>query len=205
MKILSQNVIAVILLYRCVPQLRHGQLPSRPSSGGRTWALTATGDGFHDCLVPYRSRELPFAEGAPTPQAKEERVLEDDVKVLLIEDDVATAEMYRLRLVADGYSVVTASDGQDGLRMAADHQPDFIYLDLRLPALDGFEVLEQLRGSEVTMHIPVIILTNYGEPELRERGMKLGALEFLVKAETTPAQLSQSVERATGPRALPST
>ena len=132
-------------------------------------------------------------------------MLEDDVRVLLIEDDVATAEMYRLRLVADGYSVVTASDGQEGLRMAADHQPDFIYLDIRLPALDGFEVLEQLRGSEATMHIPVIILTNYGEPELRERGMKLGALEFLVKAETTPAQLSQSVERATGPRALPST
>jgi two-component system, cell cycle response regulator len=131
--------------------------------------------------------------------------VDDDVKVLLIEDDVAAAEMYRLRLVADGYSVVIARDGHDGLRMAADEAPDFIYLDLRLPGLDGFEVLERLRADAATMHIPVIILTNYGEPELRERGLKLGALEFLVKADTTPAQLSDSVERATVPRALPST
>ena len=131
--------------------------------------------------------------------------MEDDVKVLLIEDDVAAAEMYRLRLVADGYLVVIARDGHEGLRMAADEAPDFIYLDLRLPGLDGFEVLERLRADAATMHIPVIILTNYGEPELQERGLKLGALEFLVKADTTPAQLSDSVGRATGPRALPST
>ena len=131
--------------------------------------------------------------------------MEDDVTVLLIEDDVAAAEMYRLRLVADGYLVMIARDGHEGLRMAADEAPDFIYLDLRLPGLDGFEVLERLRADAATMHIPVIILTNYGEPELQERGLKLGALEFLVKADTTPAQLSDSVERATGPRALPST
>ena len=130
-------------------------------------------------------------------------MVDDDVKVLLIEDDVATAEMYRLRLVADGYTVMIGHDGQEGLRMATDEAPDFIYLDLRLPGLDGFEVLERLRAGKATAHIPVIILTNYGEPELRERGLKLGALEFLVKADTTPAQLSESVERATSPRALP--
>jgi CheY-like chemotaxis protein len=132
-------------------------------------------------------------------------VLEEDVKVLLIEDDVAAAEMYRLRLVADGYSVVIAQDGGEGLRLATEEAPDFIYLDLRLPGLDGFEVLERLRATPETMHVPVIILTNYGEPELRERGMKLGALEFLVKADTTPAQLSASVERSVAPRPLPST
>lgn len=131
--------------------------------------------------------------------------MEEDVKVLLIEDDVAAAEMYRLRLTADGYSVVMAHDGQQGLRMATEELPDFIYLDLRLPGLDGFEVLERLRASAATMHIPVIILTNYGEPELRARGLRLGALEFLVKSDTNPAQLSESVERAVGPRPLPST
>ncbi len=131
--------------------------------------------------------------------------MEEDVKVLLIEDDVAAAEMYRLRLTADGYSVMMAHDGQQGVRMATEELPDFIYLDLRLPGLDGFEVLERLRGSTATMHIPVIILTNYGEPELRARGLRLGALEFLVKSDTNPAQLSDSVERAVGPRPLPST
>ena len=130
--------------------------------------------------------------------------MEDDVKVLLIEDDVAAAEMYRLRLVADGYSVVIGHDGEEGLRLASDEAPDFIYLDLRMPGLDGFEVLERLRAEPATMNIPVIILTNYGEPEFRDRGMRLGVLEFLVKADTTPAHLSESVERAVGPRALPS-
>ncbi len=125
--------------------------------------------------------------------------MEDDVKVLLIEDDEFAAEMYRLRLVADGYTVVVGQDGEEGLRMATDERPDFIYLDLRLPGLDGFEVLERLRSDPGTKHIPVIILSNYGEPELRERGLKLGALEFLVKADTTPAQLSTRVERSTGP------
>jgi DNA-binding response OmpR family regulator len=145
-----------------------------------------------------------FAEGATASAGKEERVVDDDVKVLLIEDDEAAAEMYRLRLVADGYVVVIGHDGAEGLRLASDEVPDFIYLDLRMPGLDGFEVLERLRAEPATMHIPVIILTNFGEPELRERGMRLGALEFLVKADTTPAHLSESVERAVGPRALPS-
>ncbi|HEV3273290.1 MAG TPA: response regulator [Candidatus Dormibacteraeota bacterium] len=130
--------------------------------------------------------------------------MDDDVKVLLIEDDAAAAEMYRLRLAADGYTVVIGRDGEEGLRMAADEAPDFIYLDLRLPGLDGLEVLERLRAQPSTTHIPVIILTNYGEPELRERGLKLGALEFLVKAETTPAELSNRVDQSRGSQVLPS-
>jgi DNA-binding response OmpR family regulator len=130
--------------------------------------------------------------------------VDDDVKVLLIEDDAAAAEMYRLRLAADGYTVVIGRDGEEGLRMASDEAPDFIYLDLRLPGLDGLEVLERLRAQPSTSHIPVIILTNYGEPELRERGLKLGALEFLVKAETTPAELSNRVDQSRGSQVLPS-
>ena len=123
--------------------------------------------------------------------------MDEDVTVLLIEDDEAAAEMYRLRLAADGYQVVTARDGEEGVTIAQRDQPDLIYLDIRLPKLDGFQVLERLRASPDTQGIPVVILTNYGEPELRERGMKLGALEFLVKSDTTPAFLSQGVERWT--------
>ena len=123
--------------------------------------------------------------------------MEEDVTVLLIEDDEAAAEMYRLRLAADGYTVAIARDGEEGVRLAEETRPDLVYLDLRLPKLDGFQVLERLRSSPTTAVIPVVILTNYGEPELRERGLKLGALEFLVKADTTPAYLSEGVERWT--------
>jgi DNA-binding response OmpR family regulator len=125
--------------------------------------------------------------------------VEEIVKVLVIEDDAEAAEMYRLRLVGEGYEVVVACDGEEGVRLALTELPDFIYLDLRLPKLDGFEVLERLRGIAETAQIPVIILSNYSDPELRERGLRLGALEFLVKADVTPLQLTTRVEQTTGP------
>ncbi|MFZ0129332.1 MAG: response regulator [Candidatus Dormiibacterota bacterium] len=127
--------------------------------------------------------------------------MEEIVKVLVIEDDAEAAEMYRLRLAGDGYDVVVGSDGEEGLRLAVAELPDFIYLDLRLPKLDGFEVLERLRAMPATAQIPVIILSNYGDRELQQRGLQLGALEFLVKADVTPRELTDKVEQTTG--ALP--
>jgi DNA-binding response OmpR family regulator len=120
-----------------------------------------------------------------------------DVTVLIIEDDRDVAEMYSFRLIADGYVVKHAKDGREGLRVATEEIPDFIYLDLRLPGLDGFEVLDGLRRCGATRDIPVIILSNVGDPELRERGLHSGALGFLLKAETTPDQLSSAVWRST--------
>jgi CheY-like chemotaxis protein len=118
---------------------------------------------------------------------------EEEVRVLFVEDDADLAEMYRLKLELDGYTVTRAADGEDGLRMAKEIHPDLIFLDIRLPRMDGFQVLERLRADEELKHIPVIILSNYGEKELVERGMRLGALEYLIKAETTPAGLSGGV------------
>jgi DNA-binding response OmpR family regulator len=124
--------------------------------------------------------------------------MEEPIKVLVIEDDPSVAEMYRLRLVADGYEVVIGGDGEEGVQLAVSGAPDFIYLDLRLPKLDGFEVLARLRAIPATAHIPVIILSNYGDPETRERGLSLGALDFLVKADTTPRQLAATIGRTAG-------
>jgi CheY-like chemotaxis protein len=81
-----------------------------------------------------------------------------------------------------------AGNGLFGLQIAIEEIPDFIYLDIRIPGLDGFEVLDGLRRSDTTSNIPVIVLSNCGDDELRERGLKLGALEFLVKADMTPDQ-----------------
>lgn len=125
------------------------------------------------------------------------RSTHDDISVLLIEDQVDIAEMYRLGLVADGYSVLIANTGEDGIRLAGEVLPDLIYLDLGLPGLHGFDVLDRLRSSPQTSSTPVVILTNYDDPELRSRGLRLGAEEFMVKANTTPAQLSMAVRRTT--------
>lgn len=119
---------------------------------------------------------------------------EDEVRVLFVEDDPAVAQMYRLKLELDGYSVDVASDGEQALSRATSDPPDIIFLDIRLPKLDGLGVLEALRQNERTKQLPVIILSNYSERELIERGLKLGALEYLVKSQTTPAKVAGGVE-----------
>jgi DNA-binding response OmpR family regulator len=118
---------------------------------------------------------------------------EEEVRVLFVEDDAAVAEMYRLKLELDGYTVTIASDGEEGVKMAKESPPDIVFLDIRLPKMDGFSVLESLRADATLKNIPVIILSNYGEAELVERGLKLGALDYLIKAETTPSTLSRGV------------
>jgi DNA-binding response OmpR family regulator len=133
-----------------------------------------------------------------------EAVVDDDIRVLLIDDDEEAAEMYRSRLAADGYAVSVAHDGQQGLDMVSSESPDLIYLDLRLPRKDGFSVLEQLRKDPRTATVPVIILSNFGERELRARGIALGALEFLVKSNTTPAELVDATDRWRGAATKPS-
>jgi len=120
--------------------------------------------------------------------------LTEEVQVLFIEDDPTVAQMYKLKLELDGYSVTMAKDGEEGLQLAGKIKPDIIFLDIRLPKMDGFAVLENLRGTQETSHIPVVILSNYGERELVDRGLKLGALEYLIKSQTTPANLSRGVE-----------
>ena len=120
--------------------------------------------------------------------------MDDEViDVLLIEDDPAVLEMYRMKLSLDGYHVDVATDGEEGLVKARELRPDIIFLDIRLPKMDGFEVLQELRQHDDTATIPVIFLTNYGEKELVERGLKLGAHEFLIKANTTPSSLSEGI------------
>jgi DNA-binding response OmpR family regulator len=118
---------------------------------------------------------------------------EERVRVLLVEDDQEFAEMYRLKLEADGYEVSLARDGERGLRMASDSPPDLIFLDIRMPRMGGLEMLEHLRQDPATESLPVVILSNYGEDELRKRGLDLGALEWLIKANVTPSDVSSRV------------
>jgi DNA-binding response OmpR family regulator len=122
------------------------------------------------------------------------QVEEEPVDVLLVEDDPSVLEMYRLKLELDGYRVNTAVDGTDGLKKAGDLAPDIIFLDIRLPKMDGLEVLRRLRDQDKTRNIPVIILSNYDEEDLVARGLRLGAHEYLIKARTTPSSLSEGIE-----------
>src|SRR6266700_2962354 len=121
------------------------------------------------------------------------RSQEEDVRVLFVEDDQAVAQMYKLKLELDGYAVDVAVDGLQAVQMATGNPPDIIFLDIRLPKMDGLGVLEALRRDERTRKVPVVILSNYTERELVERGLRLGALEYLIKSQTSPARVAGGV------------
>jgi DNA-binding response OmpR family regulator len=116
-------------------------------------------------------------------------------KILLIEDDQAISIMYKGKLESDGFSVLTAVNGADGLELAKKEGPDLIMLDIILPQLDGFSVLAELKKDSKTKGIPVIMLTNLGTDEDRAKGEKMGAVDYFVKANMTPAQISEKIKK----------
>ena len=129
-----------------------------------------------------------------TPLKNEER----GPTLLMIEDDRAIAEMYRHQLALDGFNVALAFDGEEGLTLASQVEPDLVLLDVRLPGIQGFGVLERLRSDPRLSAIPVVLLSNYGDPRMVERGLQLGARDYLIKSRTTPMELSLKVRALLG-------
>lgn len=119
---------------------------------------------------------------------------DDRIKVLVIEDEKEVLELYKLKLSLDDYNVMTAESGQEGLDKAFKEEPDLIFLDIKMPEMDGFEVLKRLRESSKTRNTPVIIISNFDEQELIEKGMTLGANEYLIKSQFTPEDISFKVK-----------
>ena len=102
--------------------------------------------------------------------------------ILLIEDEPTLQKTLSLALTQEGYEVKSALDGEIGLRLARESRPDLILLDLILPKLDGFEVLDELKKGETVKNIPVIVLTNLESTQDIEKALALGATNYLVKA-----------------------
>lgn len=119
----------------------------------------------------------------------------EKVKVLLIEDEPEVLELYRLKLTLDDYDVVTAQNGQEGLDKAKSENPELIFLDIKMPGMDGFEVLKHLRSDDKTKDIPVVILSNFDEEAMVEKGLALGANEYLIKSQFSPAGLSEKLSQ----------
>jgi two-component system, OmpR family, alkaline phosphatase synthesis response regulator PhoP len=119
--------------------------------------------------------------------------------ILLVEDDRMIADMYSYQLERDGYQVEVATDGKRGLEAIRSRHPDLVLLDLRLPVMEGFEVLESL-ATDATRP-PVVILSNYGDSRMVSRGLALGARDYLVKSATTPTDLAEKVKAILPPGA----
>jgi DNA-binding response OmpR family regulator len=117
-------------------------------------------------------------------------------KILFIEDEAALQKTFRDILEKEGYQMISALDGESGLRLAKSQKPDLILLDLILPRKDGFEVLKELKEDEATKGIPVIVLTNLEDIESVEKAIELGATTYLVKAQYTLEEVIQKVKKA---------
>jgi DNA-binding response OmpR family regulator len=119
-------------------------------------------------------------------------------KILFIEDESALQKTFRDVLEKEGYEMISALDGESGLRLAKSEKPDLILLDLILPRKDGFEVLKELKEDEATKEIPVIVLTNLEDIQSVEKAIELGATTYLVKAQYTLEEVIQKVKKALG-------
>ncbi len=116
-------------------------------------------------------------------------------KILLIEDEEMLANMYETKFQNEGFEIVKALDGAEGLKLSEEVNPDFILLDIIMPKMDGFSVLKELKENDKTKNIPVILLTNLGQEEDIKRGKEHGAISYLVKANTTPAEVVERVKK----------
>ncbi len=113
---------------------------------------------------------------------------------MLIEDEEMLANMYEVKFQNEGFKMVKALDGEQGLILAAKEKPDFILLDVIMPKMDGFTVLKKLKENPETKNVPVLLLTNLGQDEDVKKGNELGAVGYLVKANITPSEVVDKVK-----------
>jgi len=114
-------------------------------------------------------------------------------KILIVEDDKFLRELISRKLVKEGYDIAEAVDGEEGVKKSEEFMPDLILLDLILPGIDGFGMLEKIKDNSKTMNIPVVILSNLGQKDEVEKGLKLGAIDFLIKAHFTPEEIVEKI------------
>ena len=118
-----------------------------------------------------------------------------NIKVLIVEDDNFLVEMYTTKFELEGFSVVSAEDGEKGLEVAKNEHPDIILLDILMPKMDGFTTLVELKKDESLKNTPVILLTNLGQKEDVKKGFELGAAGYLIKAHFMPSEVVEKIKK----------
>jgi len=115
--------------------------------------------------------------------------------ILFIEDESALQKTFGDILTQEGYSMVSALDGELGLKLAKEKKPDLILLDLILPKIHGFDVLKKLKEEDETKEIPVIVLTNLERLEDVSKALELGAATYLVKADYGLEEILEKIKK----------
>lgn len=116
-------------------------------------------------------------------------------RVLIIEDDPFLIDIYITKFKELGFSVDVASDGKEGLRKLKEKEFDVLMLDIVLPHIDGWQVLRRIEEDEKLKNLKVVVLSNLGQKEEVEKGLKLGAVKYLIKAHYTPQEVVDEVKK----------
>ena len=119
-------------------------------------------------------------------------------KILIIEDEEIIISLIQKKLVKEGYDVSVARNGEDGLKMIKSLMPDLILLDIVMPKLGGLEMMEKMRRNEKIRDIPVVIVSNSGQPVELDRAKKLGVKDWLVKTQFDPQEVMDKVVKQIG-------
>lgn len=115
-------------------------------------------------------------------------------KILLIEDEKVLAEMYQEKLTEAGFEVIWTMEAKDGLELARKEKPDLVLLDILLLRENGVFFLNQLRKDPQISSIPVVVFSNYDDPETKKKSAKLGAEEYLIKTDYTPHEIVEKIK-----------
>jgi len=119
-------------------------------------------------------------------------------KLLLVEDDINLRDIYSARFQAEQFQVVTAADGEEALAAAVREKPDLIILDVMMPKISGFDVLDILRSTPETKATKVVMMTALDQQADKDRGVKLGADEYLIKSQVTLEDVVKTVKSLLG-------
>ena len=116
-------------------------------------------------------------------------------KILLIEDDEIMVNLLEKKIISEGYNLAVARDGEEGLKKIAEFLPDLILLDMVMPKKDGLEVLEEMYKTDDYKRIPLIVISNSGQPVDIKRIKALGARDWLVKTEFDPKEVIEVIRK----------
>jgi len=119
-------------------------------------------------------------------------------KILLIEDEQIMFDLLQKKLRGEGYEVSIAKDGEEGLRAMREVKPDLILLDIVMPKIGGFEVMEEMQKEPELKKIPIIVISNSGQPVELDRAQKFGARDWLIKTEFDPQEVINKVVKQIG-------
>lgn len=118
--------------------------------------------------------------------------------VCIVEDEAEIREIYARKFESEGFRLVLAVDGEDGMKKIREARPDIVLLDLNMPVRDGEWVLQELRGDEALASVPVIVLSNVDDENMFTKAGPYGTRRYLTKSLTTPTMAVQAVREVLG-------